>query len=212
MNNMLRPTRRYAGFTLLIFLVFFCRSNIASFGSVPSDNVRIEGERISIQVKGVKLGELLKLIEDKTGIKFELDNSLSGEKISVDFKEVSILEGIKEIINTLNYAIIYDQDDAADKVIIVDSNASTMIPAKAINLAEEEISVPTFLGKPTPGAEEGIAQTPSLDKPTPGAEEGIAQTPSLNKPTPGAEEGIAQTPFLDKPTPGVKKKGSNLSY
>ena len=190
----------YAGFALLIFLVSFC------IGSVFSDNVRIEGDRISIQVEGIELGELLKLIEDKTGIELELNNSLSGEKISINFEELSISEGIKKIINTLNYAAIYDPNDMTGKVIIVgsNSNTSTMNPAKVINLAEEEISVPLFLGEPTPGAEEGIAQTPSLDKPTPGAEEGIAQTPSLGEPTPGAEEGIAQTPYLVKPTAGVE--------
>ena len=205
MNKMLKSTGRYAGFALLIFLLFLCRNSIASMGPITSENVRIEGDRISIQVEGIELGELLKVIEEKTGIEFELNMSLSGEEISVDFKELSLLEGIKKIVYNLNYAIVYEPGDVVNRVIIVDrSNASSMTAAKHIQGAEEGIALTPPLADPTPGSEDGVALTPSLAEPTSGAEEGIALTPSLAEPTSGAEDGVALIPSLADPTPGAE--------
>ena len=223
MNKMLKSTGRYVGFMLLIFLLFLCRNSIASIDPDTSENVRIEGDRISIQVEGIELGELLKVIEDKTGIEFDLHRSLSGKEISVDFKELSLWEGIKAIIYPLNYAIVYDPGDVINRVIIVDRSntlpmtiaehtqgaekgiAVTHSPANPTSGAEEGIALTLPLAKPTPGAEDGIALTPSLAEPTPGAEEGIAVTLSPVNPTSGAEEGIALTPSLAEPTSGANE-------
>ena len=62
MNKILWLTGRYATLVLLIFLVFLCRSNFASNDSVTSENVQVEGDRISVQAKGIILGELLESI------------------------------------------------------------------------------------------------------------------------------------------------------
>ncbi len=127
MNKILWLTGRYATLVLLIFLVFLCRSNFASNDSVTSENVQVEGDRISVQAKEIILGELLKSIEKSTGIAFELNKALLEKEITISFKELSLLEGIKKIIYPLNYAIIYDPGDVVSKVIIVDrSNASPM--------------------------------------------------------------------------------------
>ncbi len=134
MNNMLWSTGRYAVIVLLIFLVFLCRSNFASIDSVTSENVQVEGDCISVQAKGIILGELLKSIEKSTGIAFELNKSLLEKEITISFKELSLLEGIKKIIYPLNYAIVFDPGGVVSKVIIVDrSNASPMITLNVEN-------------------------------------------------------------------------------
>ncbi len=127
MNKILWLTGRYATLVLLIFPIFLCRSNFASNDSVTSENVLVEGDRISVQAKEIILGELLKSIEKRTGIAFELNKALLEKEITISFKELSLLEGIKKIIYPLNYAIIYDPGDVVSKIIIVDrSNASPM--------------------------------------------------------------------------------------
>ena len=120
MNNIFRLIGRYVLFALLLFLVFSCRNVFASIDSITSENLKIEGDRISIQVEGMELGELLKVIKKKTGIEFELDKSLLGKKITVDFKELTLLEGIKKTIYPLNYAILYDSRGVVRKIIIID--------------------------------------------------------------------------------------------
>jgi hypothetical protein len=127
MNNKLRLRVGYADFVFLLLLVFICRNSMASIYSIDSENVQIRGDHISVQANGIKLGELLKEIKNSTGIEFELRGSLMNKQISVSFKELSLLKGIKKIIYPLNYAIVYDSGEMISKVIIIDqSNTSTM--------------------------------------------------------------------------------------
>ncbi len=165
MNNMLWSTGRYAVLVLLIFLVFLCRSNFASIDSVTSENVRVEGNRISVQAKEIILGELLKSIEKSTGIAFELNKALLEKEITVSFKELYLLEGIKKIIYPLNYAIVYDPGHVVSKVIIVDrSNAS---PMTTLNVENNVFPPGSYDGSPledTSTEGEGGPHTPPGSK------------------------------------------------
>ena len=165
MNNMLWPTGRYAVLVLLIFLVFLCRSNFASIDSVVSENVRVEGDRISVQAKEIILGELLKSIEKRTGIAFELNKALLEKEITISFKELFLLEGIKKIIYPLNYAIVFDPGDVVSKVIIVDrSNAS---PITTLNVENNVFPPGSYDGPPledTLTEGKGVTHTPPGSK------------------------------------------------
>ncbi len=162
---MLWSTGRYAVLVLLIFPVFLCRSNFASIDSVVSENVRVEGDCISVQAKGIILGELLKSIEKSTGIAFELNKSLLEKEITISFKELSLLEGIKKIIYPLNYAIVSDPGDVVSKVIIVDrSNAS---PITTLNVENNVFPPGSYDGSPledTSTEGEGGPHTPPGSK------------------------------------------------
>ena len=151
MNNMLKPKGRYAVLVLLMFLVFLCRNSLGSIDADASENVKIKGDLISIQVEGIRLGKLLNVIEEKTGIEFDLDKSLMDNEISVDFKELSVLEGIKKAICPLNYAIVYDPNDVVIKVIIRDqSNASS--PMVVFNERSNGFPPGSYTGPPIEGA------------------------------------------------------------
>ncbi len=92
-------------------------------------NVKVEGDRISVDAKGIALGEIVKEIKNSTGIEFVLSKTLLETKISVGFKELSLPEGLKKIIDPLNYAVVYDPGGEISKVIIIDTNEDSKMTA-----------------------------------------------------------------------------------
>ncbi len=146
MNNMIRSTGGYAGLVFLIFLVFLCKNSLASIDSIVSENVKIEDNRISAQTQEITLGELLKAIERRTGIVFVLNKSLLEKEITISFKELSLLEGIKKIIYPLNYAIVYDPGRVVSKVIIVDR--SNISPMTTLNVENNGFPPGSYDGSP----------------------------------------------------------------
>ncbi len=123
MKNTNISTKIYTIFVLLLFLVYLSRSSLASIDSIAPENVKFDGNNISVQAEDIMLGKLLKTIRKSTGIEFELRGYLLERKISVGFKELSLLEGIRKIINPLSYAVVYDPDDKIRKVIIIDQGS-----------------------------------------------------------------------------------------
>ncbi len=203
MNNMLWSTGRYAVLVLLIFPVFLCRSNFASIDSVTSENVQVEGDCISVQAKGIILGELLKSIEKSTGIAFELNKALLEKEITISFKELSLLEGIKKIIYPLNYAIVCDPGDVVSKVIIVDlSNAS---PMTTLNVENNVFPPGSYDGSPledTLTEGEGGPHTPPGYVP-PKPDEGPPGYEPPPKPD-GGPPGYEPSPKPDEGPPGYE--------
>ncbi len=101
---------------------------MASIDSNASKNVKIEGSLISVQVKEIMLDELVKEIKKRTGIEFDISESLLESEVSVNFKELTLLEGLKKVLYPLNYAIIYSPDDEISRVIVLDKgDGSTMM-------------------------------------------------------------------------------------
>ncbi len=112
-------TKKYTIFALLLFL-FLCRNISASIDSIAEGKVKIEDDSISIQVKDITLGKLLKEIEEKVEVEFKLKKSLLEKKVSVSFRELSLSEALKKIIYPLNYSIIRDENGKINKVFIID--------------------------------------------------------------------------------------------
>ena len=81
--------------------------------------VEVMGDRMSVQVKGVPLGELLILVEDLTGVHFGFDELIAKRETFVDFEDLSVSEGIRKIIFPLSCAMIYDEMGKLRKVVIL---------------------------------------------------------------------------------------------
>ena len=114
----------------MLFFIFFIGITSAFA------NVKVEGDRISVDAKGIALGEIVKEIKNSTGIEFELSKTLMEKKISVGFKELSLPEGLKKIIDPLNYAVVYDPGGMISKVIIIDTNEDSKMTAYAKKVDE----------------------------------------------------------------------------
>ena len=122
---------KYTCFVIIVLLVFLCRIGLASNGSEASPSVAIVGERISVRAMGVPLGELLEMIEQETGIQFEVDEGILEEKIFVDLTDLPFSEGIKKILPALNHAILYGPSGKIRRVVLIgQGKASGMMSIK----------------------------------------------------------------------------------
>ncbi len=81
MNIRFKPYRTFAHILLLLLLVFLCRNVLASIDSNASKSVKIEGSFVSVQVKKIMLGELVKEIKKSTRVEFGIRQSFSNDGI-----------------------------------------------------------------------------------------------------------------------------------
>jgi hypothetical protein len=75
-------------------------------------------QRVSVTVKGVRLGEVLDKITRETGRVFMLDSAWRSHPVTVSFEDTPMNLALKRILGGLNSAIIY-QRDASIKLIII---------------------------------------------------------------------------------------------
>lgn len=102
------------GMLILCFLAggAFCADN-------EPNRVEVHGDRISIHVNGIALREVLEALEEKTGVQFWCDTSVTNEIMFVDFERLPVSKGIEKIICLLNSAAIYDDKGTLRRVIIL---------------------------------------------------------------------------------------------
>jgi hypothetical protein len=81
--------------------------------------VEVNEGRLSVHVDGMTLGELLVVVEEKTGVQFKCDEVVASEKIYLDFTGHPLSEGIEKIIYPWNSAAIYDDAGKLRRVIIL---------------------------------------------------------------------------------------------
>jgi len=103
-------------FTMLVLSLLASGYLWAANNSHP---VEVDGDRISVQADGIPLGELLLAIKNLTGIHFGFDELMAKRETFVDFKDLSLSEGIKKIVFPLSCAMIYDETDKLRKVVIL---------------------------------------------------------------------------------------------
>jgi type II secretory pathway component GspD/PulD (secretin) len=66
---------------------------------------------ISANLRDAPISNVLEAIEQQAKIQFSMDENLSGEKITVSFQEIPVEHALKRILNSLNYSLIYDQNN-----------------------------------------------------------------------------------------------------
>ena len=115
----------------LIMLLFCFFVNRAAWALSGSNQVKVDGDRLSVHVEGVVLRELLAAIGDMTEIQFRFDNLAGERKIFLDLKSSPLSDGIRKIVYHLNSAIIYDDSGEVDRVYVMGkSTDSAMTPSR----------------------------------------------------------------------------------
>lgn len=117
---------RHPGFLLL--LVFFCLGGLpgawmeAQVGAQETgagySRVDIKDGRISVSAKDVPLQLLCKDIEDKSGIRFRIQDAVLGDKLSIELKDLSLLKGVKRLLAHMNYMLTFDHRNKLSVVFI----------------------------------------------------------------------------------------------
>jgi len=113
----------------LLVLVFFCLVGLpgawietqahAEDSGAGYSRVDIKDGRISVSAKDAPLYLLCKDIEDKTGVRFLMQDALRGDKLSIELKNLPLLKGVKRLLAHTNYMLRFDHRNKLSEVSIV---------------------------------------------------------------------------------------------
>ena len=91
----------------------------------PLDSeIIIDNQRFSADLNNVPLRKVVEEISEQGNIRFEVDESVIEEKISVRFRDLSITKGLKRILNGLNHIILYNGEKEVTDLIILGKEAA----------------------------------------------------------------------------------------
>jgi|GEM_PF-4258115 len=114
---------------LLFLLVFFCLACLpgvwiesqarAEEDGAGYSRVDIKDGRISVSAKDVPLELLCKDIEEKSSVRFRIQDALLSDKLSIELKDLPLLKGVKRLLVHMNYMLYFDHRNRLSEVYIV---------------------------------------------------------------------------------------------
>ena len=78
----------------------------------------IKNGTISANLKEIPLGEILDQIKEHGNIWFKGDEALLEEKVSVQFKDLPLEEGVKRILASINHVLVFDAKGGLEGLIL----------------------------------------------------------------------------------------------
>jgi len=84
--------------------------------------LKLENDRLSADLDQVQLKEVIKKIVEEKGIWFKGSESLLEEKVSVQFTNLSLDNGLKRILSSMSYSLIFNYNRQLEGVIIIAQN------------------------------------------------------------------------------------------
>jgi hypothetical protein len=108
---------------ILILLGLFLKMDVWALNG--PNQVELDGERLSVHVKGMALSELLSIVSEMAGIQILLEGGAGQEKIHLDLNASPLSEGLRKILSRTNAAIVYDTRGNVSRVyVLADSDGS----------------------------------------------------------------------------------------
>jgi len=117
--------------TIKTLTVFFltCTFFFSIISAVPARekivDLTIKGETLSAKLKEIPLKDILEKLEREIGIWFKGDESVFAEMVSVQFKDLSLEDGLKRILAFKNYSLLFDRDIGVVGVIVLGKSGKT---------------------------------------------------------------------------------------
>jgi len=142
--------------------------------------------RISLTAKNEPLGDVLETISRDTGYRFNLDRKWQDHPISAAIDNLPLEQGIKRLLRSLNYSIVWESDRTV--TIMVFGKAD---PSSSDNTISFSSPPQTYQeeAEPTAEIEDELAEVP---------EPAAADAEAGDSQEPGAEE--ASTPETENPS------------
>jgi hypothetical protein len=81
--------------------------------------ILIQDSAISANLEGVSLGEILQQIKTQTSICYRGTESLFKQKVSVQFRDLPLEDGVKRILAPFNYSLMFDADGGLAGMILL---------------------------------------------------------------------------------------------
>jgi hypothetical protein len=107
----------------LIATLIICSFSLGVFAPVLARggdiDLTIEGGVLSARLKEAPLKIILERLERETGTWFRGDPSVLEEEVTVQFTELPLEEGLKRILSSMNYSLIYDSNEKPVGVIFI---------------------------------------------------------------------------------------------
>ncbi|MBW2034668.1 MAG: hypothetical protein JRI94_13985 [Deltaproteobacteria bacterium] len=141
----------FVAIVLILTIVFF------GFNETPArpvekgshDGVLIKHSRISADLKDIPLMELLIRIQEQCNVWFKCNESLLDEKVSVRFKDLSLEDGMKRILSSMNHVFVFDANGRLAGVMILGKSKTGMDMAKNRHLSPRKPPSAMALGRDT---------------------------------------------------------------
>ena len=150
-----------------------------------AQRVSVQGGRMSVDLKEASLISVARDIERQAGISFKGDESLLEESVSVAFTDLTLEQGIKRILATLNYSLLFDHRGEISEVMILSEGSAPAGSQPQIRRA------PVRPGTPSPAQQRPVVRRPGATSPRLSGE-GRAPVPTRSRTT--APRSISQRP------------------
>lgn len=83
---------------------------MSAFAGAENFTLNIQESTCTAFLEGEPLKNVIEKVRKETGIWVRAPKSLLDERVSVQFENLSIQEGLKRILRTMNYGFLFDQD------------------------------------------------------------------------------------------------------
>jgi hypothetical protein len=95
---------------LITILVIFCYFMVYA-ANEESNTLVFQGATFTANLEEASLKNVFQKLQKETGIWFRVPESGLDERVSVQFENLSIEEGLKRILHTMNYSLLFDQNN-----------------------------------------------------------------------------------------------------
>jgi hypothetical protein len=95
---------------LITILVIFCYS-IVYAANEESSTLDFHGATFTADLKQASLKNVFQKLQEESGIWFKGPESGLDERVSVQFENLSLEEGLRRVLHTMNYSFIFDQEN-----------------------------------------------------------------------------------------------------
>ena len=127
---------------ILIVILAMGSFFLSIFTTVPAQSASIgltfKGDALSANLKGVCLEEILEKLEREKGISWKGNSSLLEEEVTVQFKNLSLDEGVKRILRSMNHYLIFDAGERLAGIIIIGEKTGGQVMPKGRILAQKK--------------------------------------------------------------------------
>ena len=90
-------------------VIFCCLFNTSA--GAESISLDFQGATFTASLDEAPLRNVFEKVQQETGIWFNAPESLLDERVSVQFENLSVQEGLKRILHTMNHSFLFDQDN-----------------------------------------------------------------------------------------------------
>ena len=146
------------GKVLTVFLLLL-GCHLITPAALWAERVSIQGGRMSADLKEASLISVARDIERQSGISFKGDESLLEERVSVAFEDLPLEHGIKRILATLNYSLLFDSRGEISEVTIMSEGS---VPARS---QPQLRRAPVRPGTPSPAQRRPVVRRPGATSP-----------------------------------------------